>query len=85
MINLVIMAMYLKPIGTVDYSVVNHFLNGVIAMSAIKALDKEKIDSLEKLSGYSENEILQLHGFGKIAMIKLKIYLKENNISLKNH
>jgi DNA-directed RNA polymerase alpha subunit len=30
-----------------------------------KSLKKEKIDSLEKLSDYSEKEILQLHGFRK--------------------
>jgi pyruvate-formate lyase-activating enzyme len=31
-----------------------------------KSLGKEKIDSLEKLSDYSEKEIMQLHGFEKI-------------------
>ncbi|WP_194304436.1 hypothetical protein [Chryseobacterium sp. C3] len=44
---------------------------------------KEKIDSLEKLSEYSEKEIMQLHGFGKNAMQKLKAYMKENHVSFK--
>jgi hypothetical protein len=39
-------------------------------------LGKGKIDSLEKLSDYSEKEILQLHGFGKNTMQKLKAYMK---------
>jgi DNA-directed RNA polymerase alpha subunit len=53
-------------------------------MPARRALEKEKIDSLEKLSNYSEEEIMQLHGFGKNAMEKLKIYMKENHVSFKN-
>jgi hypothetical protein len=60
------------------------FLQGIIAMPARRALEKEKIDSLEKLSNYSEEEIMQLHGFGKNAMEKLKIYMKENHVSFKN-
>ncbi|WP_449397763.1 DNA-directed RNA polymerase subunit alpha C-terminal domain-containing protein [Chryseobacterium wanjuense] len=60
------------------------FLQGVIAMPARRALEKEKIDSLEKLSNYSEEEIMQLHGFGKNTMEKLKNYMKENHVSFKN-
>ncbi|WBV61151.1 hypothetical protein PFY12_03295 [Chryseobacterium camelliae] len=62
-----------------------NFLQGVIAMPARRALGKEKIDSLQKLSDYSEAEIMQLHGFGKNAMEKLKNYMKENNVSFKNN
>ena len=47
--------------------------------------EKEKIDSLEKLSDYSEKEIMQLHGFGKNTMQKLKVYMNENHVSFKNN
>jgi 2-iminoacetate synthase ThiH len=46
-------------------------------------LAKEKLILLKKLSEYSEKEILQLHGFGKSTMQKLKAYMKENNVSFK--
>ncbi|SEW08633.1 hypothetical protein SAMN05421841_0962 [Chryseobacterium wanjuense] len=84
MINLVIMAKCLSSICAVSHVVQGDFLQGVIAMPARRALEKEKIDSLEKLSNYSEEEIMQLHGFGKNAMEKLKIYMKENHVSFKN-
>lgn len=84
MINLVIMAKCLSSICAVSHVVQGDFLQGIIAMPARRALEKEKIDSLEKLSNYSEEEIMQLHGFGKNAMEKLKIYMKENHVSFKN-
>lgn len=59
------------------------FLKGIIATPARKALEKEKIDSLEKLSEYSEDEIAQLHGFGKNTMNRLKLYMKEHQVSFK--
>ena len=85
MINLVIMAKCLSSICAVNHVVKGSFLQGIIAMPARRALEKEKIDSLEKLSNYSEEEIMQLHGFGKNAMEKLKCYMKENQISFKNN
>jgi hypothetical protein len=83
MINLVIMARFLKPICTDRYAVSDNFLEGIIAMPARRALKKENINSLEKLSDYSENEILQLHGFGKNAIEKLKNYMAENDVFFK--
>ena len=83
MINLVIMAKFLKPICTDRHVVSNDFLKGIIAMPARRALEKEKIDSLEKLSDYSESELLQFHGFGKNTMQKLKVYMKNNDAFLK--
>ena len=83
MINLVIMAKFLTPICTDLHVVSNDFLKGVIAMPARRALEKEKIDSLEKLSDYSESELLQFHGFGKNTMQKLKVYMKNNDAFLK--
>lgn len=85
MINLIIMAKCLTSICVVNHVVENDFLKGIIAIPARRALEKEKIDSLEKLSDYSEKEIMQMHGFGKNAMEKLKNYMKENNVSFKNN
>ena len=59
------------------------FLKGITANPARKALEKEKIDSLEKLSEYSEDEIAQLHGFGKNTMNRLKLHMKEHQLSFK--
>ncbi|ROI06981.1 hypothetical protein EGI16_02850 [Chryseobacterium sp. G0240] len=67
----------------VNYDSKEEFLHGIIAIPARKALEKEKIDSLEKLSDYSEKEILELHGFGKNTMIKLKDYMKEHQVFFK--
>lgn len=83
MINLVIMARCLNSIGTDHHIIKGNFLCGVISMPARRALEKEKIDSLEKLSGYSEEEIMQFHGFGKNAMEKLKNHMKEHKVSFK--
>ncbi|WP_117590357.1 helix-hairpin-helix domain-containing protein [Chryseobacterium taiwanense] len=79
------MAKCLTSICVVNHVVENDFLRGVIAMPARRALGKEKIDSLEKLSDYSEKEIMQMHGFGKNTMEKLKNYMKENNVSFKEN
>ncbi|MEG0925050.1 MAG: DNA-directed RNA polymerase subunit alpha C-terminal domain-containing protein [Chryseobacterium sp.] len=83
MINLVIMSKSLNSIYAINYDPQEDFLHGVIAIPARKALKKEKIDSLEKLSDYSEKELLQLHGFGKNAMMRLKDHMKENHFFLK--
>jgi hypothetical protein len=79
------MAKCLSSICVVSHVVEGDFLQGIIAMPARRALEKEKINSLEKLSHYSEKEIMELHGFGKNAMEKLKIYMKENQVSFKNN
>lgn len=83
MINLVIMSKSLNSIYAVNYELQNGFLYGVIAIAARRALEKEKIDSLEKLCDYSEKEIMQLHGFGKNAMVKLKNYMTERQVFFK--
>lgn len=79
------MAKCLTSICVVNYVVESDFLKGIIAMPARRALGKEKIDSLEKLSDYSEKEIMQLHGFGKNTMQKLKNYMEENNVSFQEN
>jgi proline dehydrogenase len=79
------MAKCLNSICAVSHTVTGDFLQGIIPMPARRALGKEKINSLEKLSQYSEKEILQMHGFGKNAMEKLKIHMMENEIYFKNN
>lgn len=83
MINLIIMASFKNQ--TKEKQQKCCFLKGVLAISARRSLEKEKIDSLEKLSDYTEKEILQFHGFGKTTVEKLKNYMEENHFSLKNH
>lgn len=85
MINLVIMAKCLYSACAVSHAVKGNFLQGIIPMPARRALEKEKIDSLEKLSDYSEKEILQMHGFGKSVMEKLKMHMMESDIYFKNN
>lgn len=84
MLNLVIMARCLNSVCTDHRTVKGDFLKGIIAMPARRALEKEKIDSLEKLSDYSEEEIMNLHGFGKNTMDKLKNHMNEYKVSFKN-
>ncbi len=83
MINLVIMSKSLNSMYAFNYEPKEGFLQGIIAIRARRALEKEKIDSLEKLSDYSEKEIMQLHGFGKNTMMKLKDYMKEHQMCFK--
>lgn len=85
MINLVIMAKCLNSICAVSHGVEGDFLRDVIPLPARRTLEKEKIDSLEKLSDYSEKEILQMQGFSKNALRKLKLYMMENDIYFKNN
>ncbi|MET3530778.1 hypothetical protein ABID31_002077 [Chryseobacterium flavum] len=77
------MSKSLNSIYTLNYNPEEDFLYGVIAIPARKALEKEKINSLEKLSDYSEKEIMQLHGFGKNTIEKLKNHMKENQVFFK--
>ncbi|KPH14880.1 hypothetical protein AMQ68_05500 [Chryseobacterium sp. ERMR1:04] len=78
------MAKCLSSFCVVNHVVKGEFLQGVIAMPARRTLEREKIDSLEKLSNYSEEEVMQFHGFGKNTMMKLKNYMKEQQVSFKN-
>ncbi|MBB4805770.1 ERCC4-type nuclease [Chryseobacterium defluvii] len=78
------MAKCLNSVCTDDHIVKGNFLQGIVAMPARRALEKEKIDSLEKLSNYSEEEVMQFHGFGKNTMKKLKDHMKANNLIFKD-
>lgn len=54
-----------------------------LAAPARRALEQEGINSLPKLSKYSEQELLQLHGMGPSSIPKLKQALKEEGLSLR--
>ncbi|WP_228376378.1 helix-hairpin-helix domain-containing protein [Chryseobacterium sp. JAH] len=78
------MAKYISPVCNDQHEVSNDFLKGVIAMPARRMLEREKIDSLDKLADYSEEELMQFHGFGKSTVQRLKIYMKDNHFSFKS-
>ncbi len=54
-----------------------------LSAPAIRALENERIDSLEKLATYSEKEILKLHGIGKSAIPKLKEALEQEGLQFR--
>lgn len=57
---------------------------GKISAPARRALERENILTLEKLSRFSEGEILQLHGMGKSTIPKLRFMLGEAGLTFKN-
>jgi hypothetical protein len=60
----------------------NPFLS-IIAAPAQRALKNAGIETLEQLSQYSENEILQFHGMGKSSIPKLKNALSNFGLTFK--
>ena len=54
-----------------------------ISAPARRALEREGIITLLKISKYSEKEILQLHGIGPGSIPTLKNALKENGLSFR--
>ena len=58
------------------------FLNE-LAAPARRALEGQGITTVQKLSGYTEKEVLALHGIGKSAMPKLKAALAAQELSFK--
>lgn len=54
-----------------------------LSAPARNALVFEGIDTLEKLSNYTEKEILKLHGIGPASLPIMKTYLKEEGLSFK--
>ena len=55
----------------------------LLSSPARRALEHNGITSLKQLSGFSEKEILKLHGLGKASIPKLKEALKEKGLSFK--
>lgn len=60
----------------------NGFLS-LLSAPARRALENNGITSLEKLSKFSEKEILQLHGIGPASLPSLRSTLEENGLSFK--
>ncbi|MCE5172505.1 RNA polymerase alpha subunit C-terminal domain-containing protein [Paenibacillus profundus] len=56
----------------------------LLSAPARRALEDNGITSLEKLSTYSEKEILQFHGMGPASLPKLRAALQEEGLSFKN-
>jgi DNA-directed RNA polymerase alpha subunit len=54
-----------------------------LSAPARNALVFEGIDTLEKLSNYTEKEILKLHGIGPASLPIMRTYLKEEGLSFK--
>ncbi|MCR8557059.1 RNA polymerase alpha subunit C-terminal domain-containing protein [Mucilaginibacter sp. BJC16-A38] len=56
----------------------------LLSAPARRALENNGITNLEQLSGFSEREILKLHGMGPASLPKLREVLKEKGLSFKN-
>lgn len=59
------------------------FLSGLSA-PARRALENQKIKSLEELATYSEKQILELHGIGPSSIPNLKAALKSKGLKFKS-
>ena len=55
----------------------------LLSSPARNALIHEGITTLEKLAGFTEKEILSIHGIGPASFPALKAVLKEKNIQFK--
>lgn len=55
----------------------------LLSAPARRALENNGIHSLQKLSTYSEKEILQFHGMGPSSIPKLRAALAENGLSFR--
>lgn len=72
------------PICEKQRKVAAAFLDNLSA-PAKRALENKGIDTLEKLSQYTEKEIIKLHGMGKTSLPKLRESLKEGFLSFKKN
>jgi len=61
-----------------------HSFLSILSAPARRALENNGITSLETLSKFSENEILQFHGMGPASLPKLRAALKDNGLSFRN-
>ncbi len=55
----------------------------LLSSPARRALLDEGIDTLQKLSAYTEKEILKLHGVGRASLPVFRESLRERGLSLK--
>lgn len=71
------------PVCEEERKPMDNFLS-LISAPARRALENNGILTLEKLSEYSEKEILKFHGMGKSSIPKLEKLLSENGLTFKN-
>jgi hypothetical protein len=55
----------------------------VVSAPARRALEREGIDSLSRLSRYSETDLLKLHGLGPSSIPRLKAVLEKEGLALR--
>lgn len=55
----------------------------LLSAPARRALERENINTLEKLSGYTEKELLSMHGLGPSTIPRLKAAMASKGLSLK--
>lgn len=60
----------------------DNFLS-LLGAPARRALENDGIDTVQKLSGFTEKEILKLHGIGKSSIPILVAALKAKGLSFK--
>ena len=70
------------PVCEAEHKPQEGFL-ALLSAPARRALENKHITSLEKLSEFSEKEILQLHGMGPSSIPKLRDALKAVGLNFK--
>ena len=70
------------PLCEAERNAKEDFLS-LLSAPARRALENKGIDNLEKLSTYSEQEVLKLHGMGKATFPKLKLLLNKEGLTFK--
>ena len=71
------------PICEKERKPIDNFLS-LIGAPARRALEREGIKTLDKLTSYSEKDMLALHGMGKSSIPKLKEALTKSGLSFKD-
>ncbi|MFZ1786666.1 MAG: DNA-directed RNA polymerase subunit alpha C-terminal domain-containing protein [Saprospiraceae bacterium] len=70
------------PICEAERKPKDNFLS-LLAAPARRALENNGIKTIEKLSSFTEKEVLALHGMGKSSIPKLQKLLSENGLTFK--
>lgn len=55
----------------------------LLSAPARRALENKQITTLKQLSGFSEAELLQLHGMGPASLPRLRKALQDNGLAFK--
>ena len=71
------------PICEAERKPKDHFLS-LLAAPARRALENNGIKTIEKLSSFTQKEVLAFHGMGKSSIPKLQKLLNENGLSFKS-